>query len=66
MWADPRHQPHNLVAGGRYDSEEDRSPSLDAPGPKAFGRRIQNAEFTVRFRAPTNIGKYGGESNPSV
>ena len=34
--------------GGRYDSGEDRSPSLDLLGPEAFGRHILNAVFPPR------------------
>jgi hypothetical protein len=34
----PRH-------GGRYDSEEDRSPSPEPPGPQAFSRAIRRASF---------------------
>ena len=52
----PRH-------GGRYDSGEDRSPSLGLLGPQAFGRHILNAAFPPRYRPPTNILKYSGETN---
>jgi hypothetical protein len=31
--------------GGRYDSEEDRSPSPEPPGPQAFSRAIRRAPF---------------------
>jgi hypothetical protein len=48
--------------GGRYDSEEDRSPSLEPPGPQAFSRAIRWASFPTRFRAPTTITKYSGET----
>ena len=43
--------------GGRYDSGEDRSPSLDLLGPLAFGRHILNAVFPPWYRPPTNILK---------
>jgi hypothetical protein len=33
--------------GGRYDSEEDRSPSPEPPGPRAFSRAIR-VKFIVR------------------
>jgi hypothetical protein len=49
----PRH-------GGHYDSEEDRSPSPEPPGPQAFSRAIRWAPFPTRFRAPTTITKYSG------
>ena len=52
----PRH-------GRRLD---DRSPSPDGPRPWAFGRRIQKAPFPQRFRPPTNIAKYTGETNPDI
>jgi hypothetical protein len=55
----PRH-------GGRYDSEEDRSPSPEPPGPRVFSRAIRRAMFPVRFRAPTTITKYSGETRPEL
>ena len=51
---------------GRYDSGEDRSPSPGLPGPQAFGRHILNAAFPPRYRPPTNIPKYFGETNPRL
>jgi hypothetical protein len=35
--------------GGRYDSEEDRSPSPEPLGPQAFSRAIQRALFPTQF-----------------
>jgi hypothetical protein len=35
--------------GGRYDSEEDRSPSPEPLGPQAFSRAIRRAPFPARF-----------------
>jgi hypothetical protein len=35
--------------GGRYDSEEDQSPSPEQPGPRVFSRAIQRAPFPARF-----------------
>jgi hypothetical protein len=55
----PRH-------GGRYDSEEDRSPSSEPPGPQAFSRAIRRTPFPARFRAPTTITKYSGETRPEL
>jgi hypothetical protein len=52
--------------GGRYDSEEDRSPSPEPPGPQAFSRAIRRASFLTRFRAPTTIIKYSGETRPKL
>jgi hypothetical protein len=55
----PRHE-------GRYDSEEDRSPSLEPPGLRVFSRAIRRAPFPARFRAPTTITKYSGETRPEL
>jgi hypothetical protein len=52
--------------GGRYDSEEDRSPSPEPPGPRVFSRGIRRAPFPTRFRAPTTITKYSGETRPEL
>jgi hypothetical protein len=52
--------------GGRYDSGEDRSPSPEPPGPQAFSRAIRRASFPTRFRTPTTIAKYSGESKPEL
>jgi hypothetical protein len=48
--------------GGRYDNGEDRSPSPEPPGPQAFSRAIRRAPFPTRFRTPTTITKYSGET----
>jgi hypothetical protein len=55
----PRH-------GGRYDSEEDQSPSPEPPGPQAFSRAIRRAPFPARFRAPTTLTKYSRETRPKL
>jgi hypothetical protein len=52
--------------GGRYDSKEDQSPSPEPPGPQAFSRAIRRASFPTRFRAPTTITKYSGETRPEL
>jgi hypothetical protein len=52
--------------GGRYDSEEDRSPSPEPLGPRAFSRAIRRAPFPARFRALTTITKYSGETRPEL
>jgi hypothetical protein len=52
--------------GGRYDSEKDRSPSPEPPGPRVFGWAILRASFLARFRAPTTITKYSGETRPEL
>jgi hypothetical protein len=52
--------------GGRYDTEEDRSPSPEPPGPRVFSRAIRRASFPTRFRAPTTITMYSGETRPEL
>jgi hypothetical protein len=36
--------------GGRYDSDEDRSPTPEPPGTRVFSREIRAAAFPQRFR----------------
>jgi hypothetical protein len=52
--------------GGHYDSGEYRSPSPEPPGPQAFSRAIRRALFPTRFRTPTTITKYSGETRPEL
>jgi hypothetical protein len=52
--------------GGRYDNGEDQSPSAEPPGPQAFSRAIRRAPFPTRFRTPTTITKYLGETRPEL
>jgi hypothetical protein len=52
--------------GGCYDSGEDRSPSPEPPGPQAFNRAIRRAPFPTRFRTPTTITKYLGETRSEL
>jgi hypothetical protein len=52
--------------GGCYDSGEDQSPSPEPPGPQAFSRAIRRTPFSTRFRAPTTITKYSGETRPEL
>jgi hypothetical protein len=52
--------------GGRYDANEDRSLSPPPLGPRAFARYILRASFSQWYRAPNNILKYFGESNPGL
>jgi hypothetical protein len=56
------HRGYHPRRGGRYDSEEDRNPSPEPPGPRAFSRAIRWAPFPARFRAPTTITKYSEET----
>ncbi|RLN08232.1 hypothetical protein C2845_PM11G00090 [Panicum miliaceum] len=57
---------YHVHRGDRYDSEEDRSPSPDPAGPQAFSASILSAPFPPRFRQPTNVAKYSGETNPGL
>jgi hypothetical protein len=57
---------YHLRREGRYDSEEDWSPSPEPPGPRVFSRAIRRAPFSARFRAPTTITKYSGETRPEL
>jgi hypothetical protein len=52
--------------GERYDSREDRSPTPEPPGTRVFSREIRTASFPQRFRQPTSIDKYNGETDPRV
>jgi hypothetical protein len=52
--------------GGRYDSDEDRSPTPEPPGTRVFSREIRAMAFPQRFRQPTTIVKYNGETDPRV
>jgi hypothetical protein len=52
--------------GGLYDSREDRSPTPEPPGTHVFSREIRTASFPQRFRQPTSIDKYTGETDPRV
>jgi hypothetical protein len=60
------HRGYHPRRGGRYDSEEDRIPSPEPPGPRVFSRAIRRAPFPARFRAPTTITKYSGETRPEL
>jgi hypothetical protein len=52
--------------GGRYDSDEDRSPKSEPLGTRVFSREIRAAAFPQRFRQPSTIVKYNGETDPRV
>jgi hypothetical protein len=52
--------------GGRCNNEEDHSSSPEPPGPRVFNRAIRRAPFPARFRAPTTITKYLGETRPEL
>ena len=52
--------------GGRFDPEHDRGESLEPPGTRVFSREIRTAPFSPRFRQPTTLVKYSGETDPAV
>jgi hypothetical protein len=52
--------------GGRYNSDEDRSPTPEPPGTRVFSQEIHAAAFPQGFRQPTTIVKYNGETDPRV
>jgi hypothetical protein len=52
--------------GGCCDSREDRSPTPEPPGNRVFSREICTTSFPQRFRQPTSIDKYTGETDPRV
>jgi hypothetical protein len=63
MWAAAGYHPRR---GGRYDSREDRSPTLEPQGTLLFSREIHTTSFPQRFCQPTSIVKYTGEMDPRV
>jgi hypothetical protein len=60
------HRGYHPRRGGRYDSEEVRSPSPEPPGPRVFSQAIRRASFPARFRASTTITEYPGETRPEL
>jgi len=52
--------------GGRFDPEHDRGESPKPPGTRVFSREIRTASFPPRFRQPTTLIKYSGETDPAV
>jgi hypothetical protein len=52
--------------GRRYHNREDRSPMPEPPGTRVFSREIHTTSFPQRFRQPTLIDKYTGETDLRV
>jgi hypothetical protein len=52
--------------GGRYDSDENHSPTPEPPGTRVFSWEIRTATFPQRFHQPTTIVKYNRETDPRV
>jgi hypothetical protein len=63
MWATAGYHPRR---GGRYNSQEGHSPTSEPPGTRVFSREISTASFPQRFRQPTSIDKYNGETDSRV
>jgi hypothetical protein len=52
--------------GGRYDSDEDRSPTPEPPGNPRVQPGDPHGDLPPAFRQPTTIVKYNGETDPCV
>jgi hypothetical protein len=66
---DARSRHHDDHGRGRcHDSDDDcdRCWSPNQRGPRAFGQIIRDARFPPRSRAPTNVPRYDGDTNPNV
>ena len=50
----------------RYDRKEDKSPSPEPPDTRVFSREIRAAPFLPRFRQPTTLTMYSGETDPGL
>ena len=57
---------YNPRRGGRIDPEHDKGVSPEPPGTYVFSREIRTAPFPPRFRQPTTLVKYSGETDPAV
>jgi hypothetical protein len=52
--------------GGRYDSSEDRNPSLKPLGPRVFSKTIRKTRLSIRFHPLVTLTKYNGETKPEL
>jgi hypothetical protein len=59
------HFVHNSWHAG-HGNRERCSLSPKGPGPKVLGSNVCNTCLPSRFRAPNNVDKYDGRTNPSV
>ena len=57
---------YNPRHGGRIDPEHDRGVSPEPPGTRVFSREIRTSPFPSRFRQPTTLVKYTGETDPTL
>jgi hypothetical protein len=48
------------------DDDRERSWTPNQRGLRAFGQSIHDVKFPSRFRAPTNVPRYDGDTNPNV
>jgi hypothetical protein len=66
---DNRSRHHNDCGRGRHhysDDDRDRCWSPNQRGPQAFGQSIRDVKFPSRFRTPTNVPRYDGDTSPSA
>jgi hypothetical protein len=59
-------QGYHPRCGGRYDSQEDQSPTPEPPATRVFSWEIRTANIPQHFLQPTTIVKYLGETDPRV
>jgi hypothetical protein len=63
----PRAEYHmHIQHHGGHSNREWRSLSPEGPGPKAFGGNVRDTCFPKHYRAPNNIVKYDGKTNPGI
>jgi len=55
---------YNPRRGGQIDPEHDRDISQEPSDTRVFSREIRTAPFPPRFRQPTTLVKYTGETDP--
>jgi hypothetical protein len=58
--------PRQRAPSPRPSSPPRREGAPEPPGPQAFSRAIRRASFPTRFRPPTTITKYSGETRPEM
>jgi hypothetical protein len=61
-WATAGYQPRQ---GGRYDSREDRSPTLEPPGTRVFSWEIRTASFASASASPRRLTGTTGRRTPT-
>jgi hypothetical protein len=66
MHADSAARGYHEHRDGRYDSAEDRSPSLEPSGPRVFSKTIRNTLLSVRLCPPSTLTKYNEETKSKL